>query len=101
MPDGRSAGDVRLSVFQRQQLLPVDRHVARRFDAQADFAPVGVNDRDADVFTDVDLLPELSAEDQHVATLLRAKQWLTWDHIEDEAGAGLLIPYPGSTRPEG
>ncbi len=36
-----------------------------------------VNDRDADVLPDKNLLTEFTTEDQHLATLLRAKPWLT------------------------
>src|SRR5262245_41534065 len=50
---------------QREQLLPVDRHVARGLDAQADFAPVDVDHGDADVFADVDLFAQFAAEYQH------------------------------------
>src|SRR5262249_49366471 len=67
--------------LQRQQLLPVDRNVARGFDAQTNLASVDVHDRDADIIADVDLLTEFPTEDQHLATLLRAKQWLTCTDI--------------------
>src|SRR5262245_6803138 len=66
----------RLAVFQRQQLLAVDGHIARRLDPQADLAAIDVHDRDADVVPDVNLLSQFPAQDQHLATLLRAKQWL-------------------------
>src|SRR5262249_36921726 len=66
--DGRGVGarGRGLPVLQGQQLLPVDGDVPGRLDAQADLAPVDVDDRDADVLADVDLFSELAAEDQHV-----------------------------------
>ena len=79
--DGRGAGGG-FRVLQRQQLLTVDRHVSRRLDAQPDLAPVDVHHGDADIFADVNLLTQFAAQDQHVATLLRAiVQWLTCSPI--------------------
>src|SRR5262249_43216882 len=51
--------------LERQPLLTVDGHVARGVDAEANLAPVDIDDGDADVLTDVDLFTELAAEDQH------------------------------------
>src|SRR5262249_15095834 len=58
-----------------QKLLAVDGHVAGGLDTQADLPTVDVNDRDANIVADIDLFAEFSAQDQHVATLLRARQW--------------------------
>src|SRR4051812_46423645 len=69
---GGSRRRVRPRVVEREQLLPVDRHVPRGFNAQPDLAPVDVHDRDADVVPDVNLFPELPAENQHFASLLLA-----------------------------
>src|SRR5262245_24512549 len=81
---------VRLVILQRQQFLPVDRHVTRCLDPQADLASIDVHDGDADVVTDVDLLTQFATQDQHLATLLRAKQW--WLAI---------VLYPTSSAPAG
>src|SRR5436190_24277045 len=70
---GRGRGVRLRRVVQRQELLAVDRHVPGRFDAQPNLAPIDVHDRDADVVADEDFFAELTAEDQHVATLLRAR----------------------------
>src|SRR5262249_50914069 len=59
---GRSGG---LRALERQQFLAIDRHVPRRLDPQADLPPVDVNDRDADIFPDVNFFAEFSAENQH------------------------------------
>src|SRR5438132_243103 len=67
-------GNARRRPLQGQQLLPVDGHVARRLDAEADLTAVDVHDRDADVLPDINLLAEFSAEHQHIASLLRANQ---------------------------
>src|SRR6516162_6093063 len=74
---GRGTRDAVIGGLQGQKLLAVDRDVTRRLDPQANFTPINIDDRNADVIADVDLFSELTAEDQHVATLLRAKQWLT------------------------
>src|SRR5262249_33341277 len=58
-----------------QKLLAVDGHVAGGLDTQADLPTVDVNDRDANIVADIDLFAKFSAQDQHVATLLRARQW--------------------------
>src|SRR5437773_4989367 len=68
----------RLGVFrpgrvQRQQLLPIDRHVTGRFDPKPNLAAVNVHHGDADVVADENLFAKLAAEDQHVAALLRAR----------------------------
>jgi hypothetical protein len=61
---------------QWQKFLPEDRHVAGGLDAQADFTPINVNDRDGDVFADLNLFSKFPTEYQHVATLLCAKRWV-------------------------
>ncbi len=58
---------------QWQKLLPEDRHFARGLDSQADFTPINVNDRDADILTDLNLFSKFPTKYQHVATLLCAK----------------------------
>src|SRR5262249_42172855 len=60
---------------------PVDRHVPRGLDPQADLAAVDVHDGNADVVADVNLFAQFAAQDQHLATLLRAKQWLACTSI--------------------
>src|SRR5262249_53579121 len=67
----------RLVVLQRQEFLAEDRHVTGGLDAEADLAAVDVHDGDADVVADDDLFAELTTEDQHVATLLRARLWVS------------------------
>jgi hypothetical protein len=55
-----------------QEFLTEDRHVARGFDPQANLAAIDIDNRNADIVVDVDLLTQFSAEHQHFATLLRA-----------------------------
>src|SRR5262245_33523208 len=69
---GGRCGSVWRRMVERQLLLPVDRHVARGFDPEADLAAIDVHHRDADIVADVDLFPELAAENQHFASLLLA-----------------------------
>src|SRR5262249_6446953 len=57
-----------------QKLLAEDRHIARGFDPQANFAAIDIDDGDANIVVDVDLFTQFSAEHQHFATLLRASQ---------------------------
>ena len=59
--------------FEGEKLLAKDRHVPRRLNTEADFAPVDVHDGNADIFPDENLFAKLSAQDEHVATLRRAK----------------------------
>src|SRR5579872_1190618 len=75
------AGRAALVALQRQQFLPVDGNVTRCFDAQTNLASVDIDDRNADVLANIDFLTKFAAEDQHLATLLRAKQWLTCTNI--------------------
>jgi hypothetical protein len=56
--------------FEGQQFLPVNRNVPGGFDPQANFATVDIDDRNTDIFPDEDFLTELSAQYQHLATLL-------------------------------
>ena len=63
--DGRVSGDL----VRCEKLLAEDGHVPRRLDAKSDLSTVDVDDRNADVVADVNLLPKLPAEDQHVAAL--------------------------------
>jgi hypothetical protein len=54
-----------LLLRQREQLLTVNRHVARRLNAQADLASINVNDRDTDVISDENLLAQFPTENEH------------------------------------
>src|SRR5437763_1022876 len=76
----------------REQFLAENGDVARCFDSQPDFAPIDIDDGDADVVVDVDLLAEFPAQYQHVATLLRA--------LSDTAAA-ILRHDPPRQRPAG
>jgi hypothetical protein len=51
-----------LLLMQREQLLPIDGHIARSFDTQTDLATINIYDRDADIIADVNLFPELATE---------------------------------------
>jgi len=53
---------VSLGFLQRHQFLAVDGHFSRGFNPQSDLATVDINERNADVVTDEDLLAELSGE---------------------------------------
>src|ERR1035438_10130738 len=55
-----------LSDFLAQKLLTEDRHIARGFDPQANFAAIDIDDGDADVVVDVDLFTQFSTEYQHI-----------------------------------
>jgi hypothetical protein len=66
-------GRSRFRVFQRQQFLTINGHISRRLDAQANLAAVDVDDRNTNILADEDFLAEFTTEDQHLATLLRAK----------------------------
>jgi hypothetical protein len=48
--------------FVAQKFLPEDRHIAWGFDAQANFAAIDIDNGDADVVVDVNLLTQFSAE---------------------------------------
>jgi hypothetical protein len=61
---------------QWQKFLPKNRHVAGGLDSQADFTPINVNDRNANVFSDLNLFSKFPTQHQHVATLLCAKLWV-------------------------
>src|SRR5207244_3209767 len=58
-----------LLLVQREQFLPVNRHVARGLDPQANLAAIDIHNGDTDVIADVDLFPELTTEYEHGATL--------------------------------
>src|SRR5579871_3280776 len=67
---GRSDGDGMPGVHvgllvERQDLLAIDRDVARRLDADPDLIAVDLHDRDHDAIPDHDLLVHLAAQDQH------------------------------------
>src|SRR5690242_16005054 len=81
MANGRRVGSVGVVVLQGQQLLAIDGHIARCLDAEANFAPIDIDDGDADIVTDVNLFAQFTTQDQHLATLLRAKQWLAYEFI--------------------
>jgi hypothetical protein len=59
-----------LLLIQREQFLPVNRDVARRFDPQSNLASVDIDDGNADIVADENLLSQFPTENQHVATLL-------------------------------
>src|SRR5262249_46819178 len=76
-------------------------HVARRFDAQTDLATIYVNDGYADVIADVDLFTQFAAQDQHFATLLRArpKRFAGEFYTMKPGEMGRLFPfYPSRLR---
>lgn len=51
-----------LLLMQREQLLPINRHIARSFDTKSDLAAVDINYGDADVIANENLFPELATE---------------------------------------
>ena len=65
------------AALEREKFLSIDRDVARCLDAKANLAAVDIHDGDADVIPDENLFTEFTTQDQHLATLLPAKQWLT------------------------
>src|SRR5947207_12568905 len=73
-----------------QKFLPEDRHFAGGLDSQADFTPVNVNDRDADILTDLNLFSNFPTEYQHVATLLCATPCVLFQPIlcQESRGTG-------------
>src|SRR5439155_24373506 len=95
----RGGGGGLIPCLQGEQLLTEDRHITRGFDPQADLAPVDVHDRDTDVFTDNDLFTEFAAEDQHVATLLRARLKLSSCRILRHESRGQAL-WGGLFHPE-
>lgn len=75
---GKAFGGFNLTFtwLRRKKLLAIDRHIAWCFYPQSNFATVYVNHRYANILTDVYFLSKFSAEDQHLATLLRANSKL-------------------------
>lgn len=67
-------GHGRRGLAQWKKLLPVNGNITRGFNTQANLAPVDIHDRDANILAYENLLAEFSAEYQHVATLLQARQ---------------------------
>jgi hypothetical protein len=56
--------------LQGQEFLAKDRNFTRSLDPETNLTSINVYDSDADVFANANLLPELTAEHQHGATLL-------------------------------
>ena len=56
-----------------EELLSVNWHIARRFDAEADLAAIDVHNGNADIIADKNLLSQFSTEDEHFATLRCAR----------------------------
>src|SRR5690242_8847086 len=72
LAQGRSIRWTGRGLVQRQQFLAENGHLTGSFDPQANLAPVDVHDRDANIFVDINLFAKFSAQNQHIATLLRA-----------------------------
>ena len=90
------------SGLERQQLLSEDRNVSRGFYPQPNLPAIDVHNGDANIFTDADFFTKLSAEDQHVATLLRASLWFYLPaELYDTNAAEGVKPLPDSMRRAG